>query len=171
MSFYGLEVFKHMSWIPNFLGARPTLVHAISNASPLLVGLVGIVWMVRRGVSAPLLLAVTAGEFAALLLTAPQAQAQYLMWVLPVVVALVVACGVGKIELVTFSVAAVIVFAFVYGPGSFIFPLGAYTSLVSLHSLTTAALGWIADNHQGLFTSRSTGTANGVVVPLSLIHI
>jgi hypothetical protein len=127
------------------------------------------VWLLRRGLSAPLLLAITAGEFAALLLTAPQSQAQYLMWILPVVVALVTACGVGKFELVTMSVAAVILFAFVYGPGSFVFPLAAFTSLVSLHSLTSAALGWISNNHPGLLTTRSTGTVDGVVVPFAIV--
>jgi len=169
LSFYGLEVFKHMSWIPRLLGSHPTLVHVVSDASPVVVGLVGILWLLRRGLSASLLLAVTAAEFAALLLTAPQTQAQYLIWILPVVVALVAACEVGKFEFVTLSVAGVVIFAFVYGPGSYVFTLGAFTSLVSLHSLTSGALGWIADNRPGLLTVRETGTANGLVVPFVIV--
>jgi hypothetical protein len=163
-SFYGLEVFRHMSWAKTWVATNPTLAHAISDAVPALVGIVGIVWLVRRGLSAPLLLAVIAAELAALLLTAPQTQPQYLIWLLPIVVALAAACGIGKFELATISVTAIILFAFVYGLGAFVFPLGAFTSLVPLRSLISGVTSWIGDSRPGIWAIRATEIPNSVVV-------
>jgi hypothetical protein len=168
-SIYGLSQIKHLSNIKTWLDSNAVLAHGLSDMATAVVGLVGILRLIRRGPAATAILAIVCGQIAALLIVAPQTQPQYLIWILPVVVVLVCACNVGRVELLVMSVAPIVLICFVWGPIALLIPLATFTHLISLHSVTDDITRWVTSSSRGTLTSRLVAEPGAICVIVVLV--
>ncbi len=168
-SIYGLSVFKGTTALYRWVSENASLAHTINNLAPIPVLVLGVVQLVRKGLTERRLILFVAATLSMILLTAIQTQPWYVLWVLPLVVVLYVAWGRSKTVLGVMSIAPVVSTVFVYGPAYLLFPLGTYTSVVSLDWVVQHVASWMAIPAPGIWTFSQRQTIPSVLLLLMLL--
>ncbi|MGH9170393.1 MAG: glycosyltransferase 87 family protein [Acidimicrobiales bacterium] len=169
LGLYGLDVFKSLSSLSHWASIHAAVAHDANDAVAGAVVLLGIVVLIRRGPRPLNLVAVVSAEIAAILVTAPQTQPQYELWMLPLLAVLAASARVRRIELAVISTLPIIIFVFVFGPVAFVVPLAAYTHLLSLPDAASSMATWTTNHGPGIWATRAIEIPATIVTPLVIL--
>jgi hypothetical protein len=166
-SLFGLSIFKGLGGLHTVVADSPLLVHSLAVAILALFVVVACIALVRDGRPTTFLLA-TAGVFAVLFLTSPVTQPQYLVWIMPLLVILVVSTRAFRFETLVFSFAPVVFLLFVFGPGFFLIPFDVYARPGSVHDAVSAAFAYNYQRGASFWAAAPRDLVDSFMVPLGL---
>jgi len=128
--------------------------------------------VLRSGASSAVVLSGAAAVLAVTFATEPLTQPQYLVWLLPAVVALFVIYGEARYELWVLSLGVVLFEVFIEGPVAFFAPVAAFTPLMTVNEWIGPIVAWKAPKLPGLFTTPAQAQATiGVVVAAVIAEV
>jgi len=165
----GLSRIRGLFALHTYLQNHPAVINRLNLLGTAAAVLWAMVRIARRGATPSILLSSTGAVLGMLLLTAPVGQPQYMIWLMPIVVALWVLYRAARFELWVLSIGTPIFAAFILGPIGFFGPVAAFTPALTVNQWMATILDWTQPRVQGILTTNASFQPSILVVAATVV--